>query len=61
MSIKKIKMFTIICDNCKISADEASDHFCWNDENTAIYVALNANYICENLHHYCSKCYSYND
>ena len=61
MSIEKVKMFTVICDNCKESADEGSDYSCWNDENGAKEVAMEAGFINENGNDYCHKCYNYND
>ena len=42
MSIEKVEMFTVICDNCKESADEGTDYSCWNDENGAKEVATEA-------------------
>ena len=61
MSIEKVKMFTVICDNCKESADEGSDYSCWNDENGAKEVAMESGFINENGNDYCPKCYNYND
>lgn len=61
MAIEKVKMFTVICDNCKESADEGSDYSCWNDENGAKEVAMEAGFINNNGNDYCPKCYSYND
>jgi hypothetical protein len=61
MSILKIKMFTVICDNCQESADKDTDYSCWNDKITAKDVAMESGFINENNKHYCSKCHSYND
>ena len=61
MSIEKIEMFTVICDNCKTSADDDTDYSCWNDEIAARDVAMEADYIYEDDKHYCPKCYEYND
>jgi len=61
MSIEKVKMFTVICDNCKESADEGSDYSCWNDENGAKDVAMEAGFINKNGNDYCPKCYIYNN
>lgn len=61
MSIKKVEMFTVICDNCKKSADDGSDYSCWNDENYAKEVSMEAQYIDENGNHYCPNCYSYDE
>lgn len=61
MSIEKVKMFTVVCDNCKVSADEGTDYSCWNDENHAKEVAMESGFVTENNNHYCPKCYEYND
>ena len=61
MSIQKVQMFTVICDNCKESADEGTDYSCWSDENVAKDVAMGSGFINENDNHYCPKCYNYND
>jgi hypothetical protein len=61
MSIKKLEMYTVVCDNCKESADKGTDYSCWNDENSAKEVADEAGFINENGLDYCSKCHSYND
>jgi hypothetical protein len=59
--IKELKMFTVICDNCKKSADDETDYSCWNEENFAEDVALEAGYIKEDDKHYCSNCFEYDD
>lgn len=61
MSIKKIEMYTVICDNCNKSADENTDYSCWNDSGYAEEVAQEANFIKENNKHYCNNCYEYDE
>lgn len=61
MSIEKVEMYTVVCDNCGVSADENTDYFCWDDENGAEEVAMESGFIKENNSHYCPKCFSYND
>lgn len=61
MSVKEIKMFTVVCDNCNKSADEDTDYCAWNDEGAAKDVAMNADYIVEGIKHYCPSCYSYDE
>ena len=61
MSIQKVKMFTVICDNCQESADEGSDYSSWSDESQAEEVAMEADWIKEKDKHYCPKCYEYDD
>ena len=61
MSIEKVQMFTIVCDKCKKSADEDTIYSCWNDEETAKDVAMEADYITEGDKHYCPICYEYDE
>ena len=61
MSVQKVEMFTVICDNCQESADEGSDYSCWNDENGAKEVAMEAGFVRVDNEHYCPKCYEYDD
>ena len=61
MSIEKVTMYTVICDNCKESADENTDYSCWNDENYAKEIASEAGFTNENDKDYCNKCHYYND
>jgi hypothetical protein len=61
MSVKKVEMYTVVCDNCGVSADEGTEYSCWNDENYAKDVAMESGFIKEDNNHYCPKCYSYGD
>ena len=61
MSIQKVEMFTVICDNCQESADKDSDYSSWSDENQAKEVAMEAEFVQVDNEHYCPKCYEYND
>ena len=61
MSIEKVEMFTVICDNCKESAGEGSEYSCWNDENGAKEVAMEVGFVDKNGKDYCPKCYNYDD
>jgi len=61
MSVIEVKMFTVICDNCKKSADEGSEFAGWNDEDFAKDVATDSGYATEGDLHYCSNCCSYDD
>jgi len=61
MSIEKVEMFTVVCDNCKKSADENTDYSCWNCENGAQDVAMEAGYLKEEDKHYCPDCFEYDD
>jgi len=61
MSIEKLEMYTVICDNCKVSADEGTDYSCWNDKDYAQENAIEGGFIKEDENHYCPKCYSYDE
>lgn len=61
MSIKKIEMLTVVCDNCKKSADEDTEYYCWNDDSYAKEIAKESGYIEHENFNYCLKCYSYDD
>lgn len=61
MSVLEMKMFTVICDNCKKSADEGSGYAAWNDESYAKEVADEAGYAKNGDLHYCPDCHYYDD
>ena len=41
--IKELKTYTVLCNNCKQSADEGSEYSGWGDESQAYEVAENLN------------------
>lgn len=59
--IQKVEMFTVQCDNCKITSGENSEYSCWSDEDVALDDAENDDWIEHEGNHYCPDCYSYND
>ena len=59
--IKEVKMFTIICDNCKIDANEDSEFSCYNERQYMEDVAKESNWIENEGNHYCPDCYSFDD
>jgi len=61
MSVKKVEMYTVVCDNCGVSADEGTGYSCWNDEDYAKEISREADFTNENGLDYCSKCHYYND
>jgi hypothetical protein len=61
MSIKKVEMFTVICDNCGKSADEGSEYSCWNEDTFAEVIAMESGWLAENDLHYCPDCFDYDD
>lgn len=61
MSVKKVEMFTVICDNCGKDVCEGQEYSCWNDEQGAKEIAMESGYITEGDKHYCEDCYEYDD
>ena len=58
---QEVKMFTVVCDNCGKDANENTDYSCWNDENYAKELAMDAGWIHEDGKDYCTHCHSYDD
>lgn len=61
MSVKKVEMFTVVCDNCGVGVCEDQEYSCWNDEGYAKEKAMECNWIEEGDKHYCEDCYEYDD
>ena len=61
MSIQKVEMFTVICDNCGKDVNKDAEYSAWNDETFAEDIAMEADWIKEKDKHYCPKCYEYDD
>ena len=61
MAIKKVEMFTVVCDNCGADVNEGQEYSCYSDEGYAKEVAMEANWIKENDKHYCEDCWEYDD
>jgi hypothetical protein len=59
--IKEVKMFTIICDNCKHDIGEDQDYSCWSHSSSALDNANESDWLEHEHNHYCPSCYSYND
>lgn len=59
--IQEVKMFTVICDNCKKDANESSEYSCWGEANIAEEMAMNSDWTKEEDKHYCRNCVSYDD
>ena len=59
--IKKVEMFTVICDNCGVSCFEGSDYSCTVDEVSAKEVASDGDWIIHKGKDYCRDCWSYDD
>ncbi len=61
MAIKKVEMFTVVCDNCKLDIGTDAEYSCWNDELYTETVAMESDWIKEEHNHYCPDCYEYDD
>jgi len=59
--IKEVKMFTVICDNCKADSNRNSEYSCWNDEGTARDTAMESDWHEEGDKHYCPDCFNVDD
>jgi len=59
--IKEVTMFTVVCDNCGMSADEGTEYSAWTDKVGAVEAAIGNDW--ENLidKDYCPLCFTYND
>jgi len=42
MSIKAMEMYTVICDRCGADANADADYSCWNEEDVARDMAIDA-------------------
>lgn len=61
MSLKKVEMFTVVCDNCEEQVCKHGEYSCWIDELSAKEVAMESGYLQEGDKHYCEDCYEYDD
>lgn len=59
--IKKIEMYTVICDNCGKDSAEGEEYSCWNDADFAIDNAIEKDWIEKDDKHYCNDCFTWND
>lgn len=61
MAIKKVEMFTVVCDNCKLDIGESSEYSCWSHGNYAEENAMESEWIKHEGEHLCNDCYDYDD
>lgn len=61
MSIQKVEMYTVVCDNCNTDIGSTQDYSCWNDKDCAEENAMNSEWIKVDNKHYCDECVSYDD
>lgn len=61
MSLQKVEMHTVICDNCQMDIGMYNEYSCWNDENYAEENAMESDWHRQEDKHYCPDCYTYDD
>lgn len=61
MSVKKVEMFTVVCDNCSKNLMKHGEFSCWSDELSAKEVVMESNWLEEKDKYYCEDCYEYDD
>jgi len=61
MSVEKVDMFTIVCDNCKTDIGSIQEYSCWADEYAAKDNAMESEWINVGSKHYCPDCVWYDD
>lgn len=59
--IKKVEMYSAVCDNCGALCGENDGIVAWNDKNYTKEVADDSNWIFDLDKCYCPECYSYDD
>lgn len=59
--LKKVEMYTVVCDNCGEDIGVTQEYSCWNDENYVKTNALESEWVKKDGKHYCPKCYSYDE
>jgi len=61
MSIHKVEMYTVVCDNCNTDIGSMQDYCALNDKEAAEENALASDWIKVDNKHYCDECFSYDD
>lgn len=59
--IKKVEMFTVVCDNCGTDVNKGQEYSCWNDETYAEEIAMESDWHRDNDKHYCTHCFSFDE
>ncbi len=57
MSVEKVEMFTVVCDNCKKDIGSESEYSCWNDSQYSEECATESGWHKEDDKHYCVECH----
>jgi hypothetical protein len=58
--IKKVTMYTVVCDNCGKDAFKGDECIAWNDEDVAHELAGEKDWEQDDKKDYCPDCYFYN-
>jgi len=58
---QEVKMYTVVCDNCKDVFEDYEGFAAWHDENDAEESAMNKEWYKDGDAHYCTDCYKIND
>ena len=59
--IKKVEMYTVVCDNCGEDVGSSQDYSCWNDQGYARTNAMESDWVKEADKDYCPDCASFDD
>jgi hypothetical protein len=59
--IKKVEMYTVICDGCGKDSNSDTAYAAWSDITGAEDVAACSDWEKDDEKHYCPDCYEYDD
>jgi hypothetical protein len=59
--IQEVKMFTVICDNCKKDICEDEDYSAWNESLFVEQIADEIGWKKVEGKHYCTDCYTFDN
>jgi hypothetical protein len=58
--IKRVEMFTAICNNCKTDICAGTEHSCWDNESLIIEME-EQDWYNEDGRQYCNECYHFDE
>ncbi|MEK9157712.1 MAG: hypothetical protein AAB638_00835 [Patescibacteria group bacterium] len=60
--IKKVEMYTVVCDNCGKDVCEGEEYSAWNDSDYAREIATESGWHeTDDDKHYCPDCFTFDD
>lgn len=59
--LQELKMYTILCDNCKADSCDGGEYYGYVCQDTARDNAMDSDFIEHEGKHYCSNCWSHDD